>query len=122
MNVLSAAAVALALIGATVWTASKRPTFAEAAALAMSLFLLFNKIFKPAYILWLIPLLALVGSKRAYVRILEAAVLLSFTVVFFPAVPQRLLPIGAAVRILMLVLVIAEVIRRYKKVPESQPG
>lgn len=122
VNVLSAAAVALGLIAATVWTAMKRPRFAEAAAVAMSLFLLFNKIFKPAYVLWLIPLLALAGSKRANVRVLEAAVLLSFAVVFFPAVPDWLLPIGATVRILMLAVVVWEILRRYARVPGLQSG
>lgn len=120
VNVVSGASVALALIGATAWTAVKRPTFAESAAIAMSLFLLFNKIFKHAYILWLIPLLALAGTKRLRVRILEVAVLVSFAAVFFPVMPQWLTPISAAVRTLVLVFVITEISGRYGAVHTAQ--
>lgn len=112
INIMSTIAVIVSLLALTIWVGRHHPTFAEAATLAMTLFVLFNKVFKPAYVLWLIPLLALAGTRRTSARAIEAGALIYFAVVFFP-LPGWLAPVAAGVMIIALALVVIEVARRY---------
>lgn len=48
------------------------------------MFLLFNKVMKPQYVLWGLPFLAWNRSNRPTLRLLEVAAIIQFAVIYFP--------------------------------------
>lgn len=125
VNRLSAVAVMVSLIAVTLWTWSTRPTFAQAAALTLIAFLLFNKVFKPQYVLWVLPFLAWNGSNRQTVRLVEFTAIAHIAVTYFP-LPSVIVQIAAAVRTValwVLGIAIARQARRHSLDPSlAQPG
>ncbi len=113
INLLSLLVTSLGLVVLTFWVHRRRPTLGEAATLAVIVFLLFNKVFKPQYVLWVVPLLALIGAKRATTRILEFAAIGEFFTIYF-TLPLLLAPVATAVRIGALALAASEILNRYR--------
>jgi hypothetical protein len=111
VNLLSALSVGVALVALTVWVWITRPTLARAATLALIALLLFNKVFKPQYALWVLPFLAWTGAKRASVRTFEVTAIIHIAVTYF-ALPSALVPLAAAVRVGTLGVLAMEIIRR----------
>lgn len=102
VNVVSTAAFLGAIVALTVWVWLKRPTLVQVALLALIAFVLFNKVFKPQYLLWLLPFLAWNGSSRPTVRLLEFTAIAHIAVTYFP-LPSVIVEISAAVRTVVLV-------------------
>ena len=73
VNVASAVATVLLVGAATVLVAKRTVTPETGAALALLGFLVANKVWQPHYLLWLLPVLAVIGVSHAPVRALEAA-------------------------------------------------
>jgi len=110
INVISTAAIVLALLVLTIWVARVRPSYAEVAVLAITALLVLNKTFKPQYVFWVLPLYAWLALSRAKVRVVEIAAIVAFVVVYFE-VPKWINPIETAVRVTFLVLLASDVIR-----------
>lgn len=127
VNSLSSAAVLGALVALTLWSWLKRPTLVQAAVLALIAFLLFNKVFKPQYVLWVLPFLAWNGSSRPTVRLLEFTAIAHIAVTYFP-LPSVIVQIAAAVRSITLVALAAATVRAASQRPHvrepslPQPG
>lgn len=111
VNLLSALSVGVALVALTVWVWITRPTLAQAATLALIALLLFNKVFKPQYALWVLPFLAWTGAKRASVRTFELTAIVHIAVTYF-ALPSALVPLAAAVRVGTLGVLAMEILGR----------
>jgi uncharacterized membrane protein len=114
INLMSLLITSLGLMVLTLWVYRRRPTFGEAATLAIIVFILFNKVFKPQYVLWVVPLLALIGAKRTTTRTLEFAAITEFATIYF-TLPLLLAPVAAAVRIGALVVLSREIVSRYRR-------
>lgn len=110
INILSLASLVVSLALITWWVGKTRPSFAQVAALALIALLTFNKVFKPQYILWVIPFLAWIGADRMKVRLAEAATIAQFAAIYL-ALPAFIYPIHTAVRVIALGWVAADVLR-----------
>lgn len=110
VNTMSAISLILALFAFTYWTARTKPTFAQAATVAVLALLTFNKVFKPQYVLWVLPFLAWLGVSRLKVRVLEGTAIMQFAVIYF-ALPAFLYVVEASVRLLVLALLMGEIMR-----------
>jgi hypothetical protein len=84
IGLLATAAFLTALVGLTWWVSKNRPTAAEAALLAILIFLLLNKVLNPQYLLWVLPLMALVGAPRGLARVVVYAALVQLAHVYLP--------------------------------------
>jgi hypothetical protein len=71
--------------------------------LSIIVLLLANKVFKPQYVLWVLPFLAWYGSRRWQVRVLEVAAIVQISVTYF-SLPRALVGLATGARILMLCL------------------
>lgn len=111
VNVLATSSVVVALLGTTFWVARRKPTFVQAAVVSLVAFLLFSKVYKPQYVLWLLPFLAWNRSDRKVVRSLELASLVQISVTYFP-LPFLLAQIAALVRVAALVLLATPILRK----------
>lgn len=111
VNWLSTLAVLAALVMLTHWVWIRRPAFAQAAALALIALLLFNKVFKPQYVLWVLPFLAWNGSDRSTVRLVEFTAIAHIAVTYFP-LPSVIVQIAAAIRIVALSVIGAAIVRQ----------
>ena len=116
---LSSIAFLGALIGLTIWTASRRPTIGEAAVLATLAFLLINKVFMPQYVLWALPLMALVRVPRTLARILVYAAAVQLAYVYLP-IDGAAMEIAFIARTASLVALGVTVIKRTAKRDEPQ--
>ncbi len=114
INVLSTVTITGTLLLLTVWIARARPSFAEAAVLALTAMLLLNKTFKPQYVLWVLPFYAWIRASYAKVRLVEAAAIVAFVVVYFD-VPKWINPIETTVRVTILGLLAADIIGARRK-------
>ena len=112
VNLSSIAALVVSLLLITWWAARARPGFAEVAAISIIALLTFNKVFKPQYILWVLPFLAWIGVDRLKTRIAEWATLSQFAVIYVAALPAFIYPIQAAVRVVALAWIAVEIVRR----------
>lgn len=112
INVLSLTATAAALIAVTVWVARRRPTIAEAALLAVGAFIVFNKVFKPQYVLWVLPFAVLAHSKRLSVRVLELSAIVELVAIYSPPL-SPVLPVTTVIRLAALSALGWEVVRRW---------
>jgi uncharacterized membrane protein len=110
INTLSTVSIGVALLLLTVWVARARPVFAEVAALALTAMLILNKTFKPQYVLWVLPFYAWIRASRAKMRLVEAAAIVAFVVIYFE-VPKWINPVETAFRITVLALLAADTIR-----------
>ncbi len=110
VNTMSTIAIVVALLAVTYWTARSKVTPVEAAAVALMALMAFNKVFKPQYVLWVLPFLAWIRVSRLKVRILEATAILQFAVIYF-ALPAFLFVVEASVRLVVLALLAAEIIK-----------
>jgi hypothetical protein len=110
VNVLSSVSLFLALLLIMWWVARTRPTFAEVASVAIIALLTFNKVFKPQYILWVLPFLAWAGAQGLKVRVAEAATIVQFGVIYL-GVTSFVYPVHTAVRVAALVWIAVEIIR-----------
>lgn len=72
--------------------------------------LAFNKVFKPQYVLWVIPFLAWIRASRVKVRILETTAIVQFAVIYF-ALPEIIYVAETGVRLVILFLLCIEIIR-----------
>jgi hypothetical protein len=99
--------LAISLLAVTFWVARARPTFAQAAAMALLVLLIFNKVFKPQYVLWVLPFLAWARVGRFKVRLVEITALVQFVVIYF-SLPEFIYPIEASVRTVALALIAVE--------------
>ena len=77
------------------------------------MFLVGNKVFKPQYVLWLIPFLAWAGVSRQPVRLVEATAMGHFAVVYLLG-PTWVLTVLAGVRVVGFGLIAAELVGRSK--------
>jgi hypothetical protein len=111
VNLLSTFSVALALLLLTLWVARFRPSFAEVAVLAITAVLVLNKVFKPQYVIWVLPFYAWIRSDRIKVRLVEAAAIVAFVVVYFD-VPKWINPIETTVRVTLLIWLAYEVVKK----------
>ena len=75
LNLLSTGLFALACvaIGVLVMAAPRRPRLAQVAFLTMAAFLLFNKVWSPQYVVWMVPLVVLARPKLIGYLIWQAA-------------------------------------------------
>lgn len=110
VNLLSTVSVGSALVFLTVWVARTKPTFAEVAVLALTALLVLNKIFKPQYVLWVLPFYAWLSVSRWKARVVEAAAIMAFVVVYFD-VPSWINLIETGIRVTFLVGLAVDVIR-----------
>lgn len=118
LNLAALSVLGALLVGISLWVARHRPTLGEGAALALIAFLLVNKVFKPQYIIWVLPLLALIGARKATVRTLEYSAILELATYYF--VLPSFLVVGAFIgRHTALGLAAIEIVRRRRF---RQPG
>lgn len=110
INALSALTVTGSLLLIAWWAARTRPSFAQVAAVALIALVTFNKVFKPQYILWVIPFLAWVEAGRFKVRVAEAATIVQFAVIYL-ALPAFIYPIHTGIRVAALSWVAADILR-----------
>lgn len=110
INTASTLTVIVAIVALTVWVARAKPSFPEAAAVAIMVLLAFNKVFKPQYVLWVIPFLAWIRASRVKVRILETTAIVQFAVIYF-ALPEIIYVAETGVRLVILFLLCTEIIR-----------
>jgi uncharacterized membrane protein len=110
VNTMSTAALGVAVALTALWAHLTKPSFARVAAVALIALLVLNKVFKPQYVLWVLPFLSWVGATGWKVRTLEAVVLLQFAAIYFP-LPQAILPLSTIVGITVFCLLANEIIR-----------
>lgn len=110
INLASTLTLIGAIIAVTVWVAKAKPSFAEAAAVAVMVLLVFNKVFKPQYVLWAIPFLAWIRASRLKVRILEMTAIVQFAVIYF-ALPELFYVAETGVRLVILSLLCIDIIK-----------
>jgi len=100
INVLFAVLLAgsCVAIGLVAWLARVRPRLAQVAFLAASAFILFNKVYSPQYVLWLIPLAVLARPRWRDFLIWQACEVVYYVAIWFYlvtlATPDRGLPQG----------------------------
>ena len=122
---------ALALLAVWAWFA-RRPAadrFLVAAAAAVTAFVAFGKILSPQYLVWLVPLVALLPQRRALAASLLAAALV-LTQLWFPSRYGDLVALGSVswlvlARDLVLVglfVLLAQTLRSEVTVPEARDG
>jgi uncharacterized membrane protein len=121
ITIISSIAVALGITALMVWVWYRRPSVVAAAALSMIVLLQLTKVFKPQYLLWVLPLLAWAGVRRAWVWVLEAAVLLQFAVIYFE-IPALLDSFATMARLVAFVVVGWELIDRGRSRPAAVGG
>lgn len=109
VNTMSTAALAVAVVLTTTWAHLTKPSFARVAAVAIIALLVLNKVFKPQYVLWVIPFLAWVGASRWKVRALEAVVLLQFAAIYF-SLPQAIFPLSTVAGVMAFCLLAYDLI------------
>lgn len=119
VNVMSTVSVVAALIVVTIWAARARPTFAQVAAVALIALLVFNKVFKPQYVLWVLPFLAWSRVSRSKVRLTEATAIVQFAVIYF-ALPTVIFPMEAAARVAVLGLLARDVVKSASAEPATR--
>lgn len=117
INLTSTLTLIVAMAGVTVWVARTRPSFAETAAVAVMVLLALNKVFKPQYVLWVIPFLAWIRASRAKVRILEMTAIMQFAVIYF-ALPELFYVAETSVRLVILALLCIDIV----KSPSVEPA
>ncbi|HZD23034.1 MAG TPA: hypothetical protein VE569_06480, partial [Acidimicrobiia bacterium] len=103
-------AILVSLVALTVWAWRERPEFAEVAVLALIAFVLFNKVFKPQYVLWLLPLFAWNGVKRSTVRLVEGTAIVHMAVTYF-SLRTPLVGLMTAIRVGALVVIAGGIFR-----------
>lgn len=103
VNVLSTVALIGGIALVTVWAWRSRPEPLRVVVLSIIVLLLANKVFKPQYVLWVLPFLAWYGSRRWQVRVLEVAAIVQISVTYF-SLPRALVGLATGARILMLCL------------------
>jgi uncharacterized membrane protein len=90
--------VSFAAIGLLTWLAPRRPRLAQVAFLTAAAFILFNKVYSPQYVLWLIPLAALARPRWRDFLVWQACEILYYVAIWFYLVslnaPTRGLPQG----------------------------
>lgn len=117
VNTMSTVALLAAVALTAVWAAVRRPDYVRVAVVALIALLVLNKVFKPQYVLWLIPFLAWVGAGRWKVRALEAVVILQFAVIYFP-LPPSILPLSTIASVTAFCVLAYEVVSfKAKDVP-----
>ena len=116
INALALATTIVALIALTWWCYRNRPTIFEVSALAVMAFIVCNKTFKPQYLLWVLPLLALSRVARRPVLAAEIAVIVDFATYHFEAV-EFLQPAAVIVRTIALLVIAWELLARYRRQP-----
>jgi uncharacterized membrane protein len=109
INVAAAVSLVVGLLAVTIWAARSRPSFARVAALAVVVFVIANKVFKPQYVLWPLPFLAWSGIRRGKVRAAEATAIAQFGLIYLTA-PTVWLTWIAAVRVVILAAVARDLI------------
>jgi hypothetical protein len=100
INVASTVSIALALLLLTVWVARARPGFADVAVLALTVMLL-----------WILPFYAWIRASHLRVRLVEAAAIVAFVVVYFD-VPKWINTVETVFRSAILVWLAWDVMRR----------
>lgn len=110
VNALSAISIGVGLVALTWWVSKRKPTFAEVAALALIVMLTFNKVFKPQYILWVIPFLSWVRADLLRTRVAETATVVQFATIYW-ALPTFLYPLQAAVRVVALGWIALDIVK-----------
>lgn len=114
INAISTIALAVALVLTSVWAHRHQPRFIEAAALAMIALVALNKVYKPQYVLWLLPLIAWLGLSSRKTRALELTAIVQFTVIYFD-LPKELFLAEGAIRFVVLALLAREVVTRAER-------
>ncbi|MGB7860212.1 MAG: glycosyltransferase 87 family protein [Acidimicrobiia bacterium] len=109
MGYASTALLGCSLVALTYWAWRSHPPIADVALLAVAAFLLANKVHKPQYVLWLIPLLALVGCSSRWVRIMEVAAVAELATIYIE-MPDYLSVVAGAVRVVAIVVLVVLVI------------
>lgn len=110
VNLVSTLSMVVALSAVTLWAAKVKPTVAELAAVAIITLLIFNKVFKPQYVLWVIPFIAWVRADRIKMRVVEAMTIVQFAVAYF-ALPTLIHPFHTIVRVSALAWMAADIVR-----------
>lgn len=110
INLTSTLTLIVAIFVVTVWVARTKPSFAEAATVAIMVLLALNKVFKPQYVLWVIPFLAWIRASRVKVRILEMTAIMQFAVIYF-ALPELFYVAETSARLVILALLCIDIIK-----------
>ena len=103
--------VTLALLSfVAVWVSKNHPSLPVALSLGVLAFLATNKVFKPQYVLWLLPFLAWAGVRRRPVRLVEATAIGHFAVVYLLG-PPWVLTVLAAIRVVGFGVIAGDLVR-----------
>lgn len=121
VNTMSTVALAAAVVLTAIWSYLRKPTYASVAAVALIALLVFNKVFKPQYVLWVIPFLAWVGVSRWKVRTLEAVVILQFAAIYFP-LPPTIFPLSTVVSVAAFGALAYEIVASPSLWSATRPG